>query len=262
MPKVNHVKRAQQRYATKPVIDPETGVQKVVPMISSRTGEQKKKTKHGRPVFLRITERDLDRPLPMPQCDYPGCKHESREIAVGTPYKWIEPSGSYIRNRHADCPTWNVWEYSSSLSARIAQITDEQPEDFASAEDATTWLEGKAQEIRDLAEEKRESSENIVEGFGHETTQSEDLAQIADDLESWADEVEGTDLPEFPENEEIECDDCEGTGHHEDQPDDPECETCEGKGTTEGEDPTEEAVSEWNDEVRSLIEDALSNCPV
>lgn len=225
MPRVNLVKRAQQRYATKPVIDPATGLQKVM---NNRTG-QPKVTKHGRPVVLRITERDLERPLPMPQCDYPGCSHPTREIAVGTSYKWIEPSGQRVRNRHADYPTWKVWEYSSSLSARIAQITDDGPSEFETAEDAQQWASDKAQEIRDLAEEKRESSQNIVDGFGHETEQSMELEQIADDLESWADDV---DLPEFPEDDEPE---------HEGY---------------------EEALEKWQAEVQEALDNVMQDCPV
>lgn len=240
MPRVNHVKRAQQRYATKPVIDPETGVQKVTPMINSRTGEQKV-TKHGRPVVLRITERDLERPLPMPKCDYAGCKHETREIAVGTSYKWIEPSGSPVRNRHADCPTWNVWEYSSSLSARIAEIQNEGPrEDFESLEDAKSWASDKAQEIRDLAEEKRESSQNIVDGFGHETEQSSELEQIADDLDQWADELEDADLPEFPGEDE---DDDEESDEDDDEESD------------------EDQIAEWQEQVYSALDDILNSSP-
>ena len=248
MPRVNHVQRAQQRYATKPVIDPETGVQKATLMMNSRTG-QPKKTKRGELVYLRITERDLERPLPMPKCDYPECKHETREIAVGTPYKWIEPSGMAVRNRHADCPMWKVWEYSSSLSARIAQITEDTIPDFDSLEYAQQWAADKAQEIRDLAEEKRESSNNIEEGFGHPTYQSEELSQQADDLDSWADDVENVDLPEFPEflENDTDSDETEEKGEAEEVE---EAEEFEGK------------LSEWQSEVVSAIEEALSNSPV
>lgn len=243
MPRVNHVQRAQQRYATKPVIDPETGLQKVTPMMNTRTGEPKL-TKRGRPVVLRITERDLERPLPMPQCDAPQCTQPSREIAVGTAYKWIEPSGRAVRNRHATCPTWNVWEYSSSLSARIAQIQHEGPDDFDSLEDAQSWANDKAQEIRDLAEEKRESASNIEDGFGHPTQQSDELNEIADNLDSWADDVENVDLPDMPEDEEVDED-----------------ETVEEK-DEEAEEADEIKLEEWRDEVRSALEEILSNSPV
>lgn len=262
MPRVTHVKKAQQRYATKPVIDPATGEQKQVPVINQRTGEQKV-AKSGRPVFLKVSERDLSQPLPMPQCDAPGCS--DREIKVGQPYKWIEPSGQRVRNRHESCPTWNVWDYSSSLSARIAQIQDGGPDDdFDSVEDAQAWAEGKAQEIRDLAEEKRESASNIEEGFGHETYQSEELNQTADDLDQWADDIEGVDLPEYPEAEEDECEDCEGTGSiTQDGADDEEqCPTCEGSGRTTADEPTEEQVEEWREAVRDALQSALDESPV
>lgn len=260
MPKVNHVKRAQQRYATKPVIDPATGEQKVTPMFNSRTGEPKL-TKHGRPVVLRITERDLERPLPMPKCDAPECTQPSREIAVGASYKWIEPSGQRIRNRHATCPTWKQWEYSSSLSARIAQIQDEGPGDFESAEDAQEWASNKAQEIRDLAEEKRESASNIEDGFGHATSQSDELNETADNLESWADEMDSVDLPEFPEVEEQDCEECNGTGQIDGDEEPTACETCGASGHVVP-DPTDDEMQEWADEVRSALEDVLGNSPV
>jgi hypothetical protein len=261
MPRVTHVKRAQQRYETKPVIDPATGEQKVVPVMSSRTGEQKK-SKSGRPVFLRVTERDLDRPKPMPQCDYPECKHETREIKVGESYKWIEPSGQRVRNRHADCPSWQVWEYSSSLSARIAQITNEDPEG-ETVEDFEAWAANKAEEIRGLAEEKRESASNIEEGFGHATYQSEELEQTADDLESWADKLEGVDIPAYPEPEETECDECGGSGkcQCEANPCTAECEACDGKGQITPDEPTDEQIADWEQESSDAIRNILDEAP-
>lgn len=263
MPRVTQVKRAQQRYATKPVIDPATGQQKVVPVINQRTGEQKV-TKSGRPVVLRITERDLERPLPMPQCDYSGCKHETREIKVGESYKWIEPSGQRVRNRHADCPTWQVWEYSSSLSARIAQIQHDAPGEFGSVEDAQSWAESKAGEIRELAEEKRESASNIEDGFGHPTYQSEELNDTADQLESWADELESTEIPDYPEAEEQDCDECEGTGEVDAEEGDEQetCSACAGTGQVTPDDPTEEQVEEWAEAARDALQTVLDESPV
>jgi hypothetical protein len=270
MPRVTHVKRAQQRYATKPVIDPATGEQKVVPVMNKRTGEQKV-TKRGRPVFLSITERDLERPLPMPKCDAPACTHESREIKVGESYKWIEPSGQRVRNRHADCPNWNVWEYSSSLSARIAQIQSDDPEGFGSVEDAAQWAADKAGEIRELAEEKRESASNIEDGFGHATYQSDELNETADNLEQWADDLENVDLPEYPEAEEQDCEDCGGTGEVlKEVPSatagDPDhvndfCPACDGKGQVTPDDPTDDQIAEWESEVIDAIRGVLDEAP-
>lgn len=264
MPRVTHVNRAQQRYAVKPTIDPSTGEQKQVPVVDKRTGQQKT-SKSGRPVFLKLTERDYDQPLPMPICDF--C---NEGIQVGTAYKWIEPHGSRVRNRHASCPTWNVWEYSSSLSARIAQIQSDSPDDFDSLEDAQSWASDKAQEIRDLAAEKQEAADNVESGFGHETEQSSELADIAQQLEDWADNLESVDLPEYPEAEEEDCGDCEGTGsiaqdgsdQQAEVGEDEQCPTCGGSGRATPDEPTEEQIDTWSEEVRDALQSVLDESPV
>lgn len=263
MARVTHVKRAQQRYAMKPTIDPATGEQKIVPVMR-KDGVTPKTTKGGRPVVLRLTERDYDKPLPMPKCGK--C---SVTIEVGQPYKWIEPHGRGQMVRCATCPTWNVWEYSSSLSARIAQIQGEgEPGDFDSIEDAQAWAQEKAQEIRDLAAEKQEAADNMESGFGHETEQSAELASTAEQLEQWADDLEGVELPEYPEAEEQECDECSGSGEVEDEapegeePEDTTCSACDGTGQRTDDEPTEEQLDTWRDEVRDALQAALDESPV
>lgn len=205
MARITHVKKAQQRFATVPVTDAEGKVIRT-PVIDKRTGEQKV-SKRG-PVFMTKTAPDKTNPLPELRCDFPGCTINGGKIAVGTPYKHISPkSGPYggqQKNRHAEHPSWQVWEYSSSLSARLAQISHDFWEAFGSAEDldgVTEALSATADEVRSLAEEKREAASNIEEGFGHPTSASEELEQTADDLDSWADDIESADLPEWPEPE-------------------------------------------------------------
>lgn len=66
MARVTYVKKAQQRYEMVPVIDPETGQQKVTPVMG-RNGEQKT-SKRG-PVFMRVTEADKSKPLPNLKCE-------------------------------------------------------------------------------------------------------------------------------------------------------------------------------------------------
>lgn len=234
MPRITHVKKAQQRYGTRPVIDPATGEQKKTPMVNQRTGAQKT-TKTGRPVFLRITERDLSDPKPLLRCDHCG-----KDIEIGTPYKHMSPkSGPYggrQLNRHEGCPSWQPWDYSSSLSARIAQIQHDFSKAMEGAEDpdsVTEALSDAAEQVRDLANEKSEAADSLESGFGHETYQSEEIRQTADDLESWADDIEGA---EVPETEEYKCATCEGSGEEDCQyctegKDD--CGDCEGTGEHE-----------------------------
>jgi hypothetical protein len=96
MARILHVKAAQQRYKTVPVLD-ENGQQKQSPVVLS-SGRQKL-TKTGQPVFRKLTIEDPAQPLPPEVCDF--C-HES--IAVGTPYKYT--AGIIKRSRHEACPTW------------------------------------------------------------------------------------------------------------------------------------------------------------
>jgi hypothetical protein len=201
MPRVTHVKSAQQRYETKPVIDPETGQQKKTPVMSK--GVQKT-DKRGNLVFMKVTEADKSRPKPPLRCDYSECQITDRQILPGQAYKHITPkSGPYggtQKSRHAEHPTWNVWEYSSSLSARVAEIESHfEPGEYDSVEDVQGHLEDIASEIDELASEKNEAADSIEDGFGHETYVSTEIREQAEALENWAEEVRSLDIPEFPE---------------------------------------------------------------
>lgn len=273
MARTTFVKKAQQRYATVPVLN-EDGTPKRTPVM--RKDGTQKTTKHGRPVFLTVTVADKTKPLPMPTCGKCG-----KTIEVGQPYKHISPkSGPYggrTLYRCADCPNWNVWEYSYSLSARTAQIAHDFWGEIDNAEtedDVTGALENAAQAVRDLAEEKRESAQNIEDGFGHPTSASEDLEQVADDLENWADEIESADVPEVSdhgcsscEGEGTEdCDQCEeGTVVAEDGTGTGSCEQCDGTGKVEcsecgGSDDYVD-LDAWRDEVQNNVS-IVDECPV
>lgn len=223
MPKITYVMKAQQRYQTVPVIDPETGEQKRSPVM--RKDGTPKTTKSGRPITLGITARDISRPKPLFKCDHCG-----KEIQIGTPYKHMTPkSGPYggrTLTRHAGCPSWQSWEYSSALWARIEQIQHDFQTAMEGALDpdaVTDALSDAAQAVRDLSEEKRESADSLEDGFGHSTYQSEELNQTADDLEGWADEIENADVPAI---EDYPCSECDGEGEI-------DCEYCGGDGTDE-----------------------------
>lgn len=272
MARVTHVKSAQQRYATVPVLN-EDGTPKVTPVM--RKDGTQRTTKHGKPVTMRVTERDTTKPLPLLSCDFPGCDIDGGKIAVGAPYKHVTPkSGPYggrQRNRHAAHPSWQVWDLSDSLSANVQRIQSEGSDTIGAAawespDDATGDLESIAQEVRDLAETKRESAENIREGFGHDTYQSEELDGVADELESWADDLEGVDIPELPEPEEETCEACNGTGKSDeptDEDDEPEdCPECSGTGEVVPDEPTEDQMDEWLENAREAAQEALDSCPV
>ena len=213
MARITRVAKAQQRYEQVPVIDPETGQQKQTPVM--RHGKQRV-TKTGRPIFLSVTTNDKTKPLPNRNCGKCG-----KEIEVGQPYKHISPrSGPYggrTMYRCVSCPDWHVWEYSSSLSARTAEISHDFWNDFnenvlEDTDSVQDLLNSAAERVREIAEEKREGASNIEDGFGHATTQSDELNDVADQLDSWADDIEGADIPDYPEPEEADCDECDGSG--------------------------------------------------
>lgn len=260
MPRVTHVKAAQQRYRTVPVLDADGN--QVVRTLGTRT------TKTGRVVTQKVVKEDRSQPLPPENCDK--CH---QPIEVGTPYKWIKPrSGPYggrKRSRHASCPTWEQWEYSQSLSARIAQVVATARaavEEATTPDEVTAALEEAASEVNALAEEKRDSASSLEEGFGHPTSQSDELNDIADQLESWASDIESADVPELPDPEEVECETCGGEGTESATDRDGQevplkCRDCDGEGRVTPDEPTEEQAEQW----RAEVEDAtaiLDECPV
>jgi hypothetical protein len=108
MPRLTTVKKAQQRFRTVPVIDPETGEQKVVPVMR-RNGEPKT-NKAGRAIVRRLTVEDKTQPLPNRRCSKCGT-----EIAVGDSYRWwsnrapgMRSGMKTIRCAKSECyPTWS-----------------------------------------------------------------------------------------------------------------------------------------------------------
>jgi hypothetical protein len=271
MARTTHVAKAQQRYETVPVLD-EHGDPKKTPVMkkvkdydTGEVTEVQKTTKTGREVFMTVTVQDKSKPLPNYTCDSCG-----KEIEVGTPYKHITPkSGPYggrKRTRHESCPNWQVWEYSSSMSAELARISYDFFEAVGAAEspdDVTSALSDAAGEVKEIAEQKREGASNIEEGFGHPTSASEELESIAEQLDEWAEEIESADVPEMTECEEctdgqVDCEDCEGTGTialEDNGSGGRDCETCSGDGTVDCEtcDGTGEDIEAWRDEVRDNV---------
>ena len=206
MARVTYVKKAQPRFKTVPVIDPETGKQKVIPLL--KKDGTPKVTKSGREIVRRLTVEDKNQPLPNLKCGK--C---SKEIKPGDPYKWVKPkSGPYggtKRVRCAECPTWRPSELtgSSALSTLYAAQEDASDAlgqwDRESKEDLESILEALAEGVRDAGNVYRESADNMESGFGHSTYQSDELNEKADALEGAADEIENyaSDLEDWDEDE-------------------------------------------------------------
>lgn len=142
------------------------------------------------------------------------CEKCGDPLPVGSSYKWIEPrafpgAASYKRKRCMKCPSWRPSETTSSTAlAAIYGAQESASDDIASwdgdnIEDLRGILQACAEGIREGAEAWRESAQNIEDGFGHATFQSDELNEKADTVESSADDVEQTDLEEWDEDEAI-----------------------------------------------------------
>ena len=259
MPSVKHIAKARQRYAMVPVLD-EDGNQKTVPVINAKTG-QPKTARGGRPVTRKLTREDRDNPLPPRHCDYPACPEPDKVIAIGTPFKCLsikQQFGGRELFRHESCPSWNPWEYSNSLSARISQIQsmDLGSDGWEGEDDPGAAAEEVASAIEELADEKEEAGQNMEDGFGHETSASAELKETAEGLREWASQVRDVTLPDFPDDQ---CLECEGTGSIGDGDEATDCEQCGGEGTAE---PSEEQLDAWREEAEQAIQDELGNSPV
>ena len=259
MARTTHVARAQQRYETVPVIDPETGQPKRTPVI--RKDGTPKKTKTGREIYMTVTKQDRDKPLPPYTCE--SCREP---IEVGTPYKHITPktgpSSGHKRTRHESCPSWQPWDLSDSLSAQLARIAYDYSQAVDSAEspdDIQSALDDAAGSVKEIAEQKTANAESIEGGFGHATSTSEELASIGEQLEEWAGEIESADIPEISDCTEctdgkVECPACEGTGKTTEALD-TDCPDCSGDGEVECETcgGTGEDIDAWRDTVRDEV---------
>lgn len=280
MARVTFIKKARQRYEMVPVLDAE-GKQVISPVKNLRTGEAKK-TKHGREVTMKQTIADKTKPLPPLTCDYPNCPVEGKVIAVGTAYKHITPrSGPYggrQRNRHADCPTWQVWEYSYSTGARVAQV---QNDIHAMIEGYELTVEDDFDDMRDeaagMAGELRDEKEDTVSNMPEQLQDGSQAQEQFEALEQWVDEIESADAPDMEDHEE-ECGTCDGSGKVENPDYDAEmaeggeneeegyeeeeeidCEDCDGT----GKDTSEGSVSEdWIEAAKDALREAVDGCEI
>lgn len=129
------------------------------------------------------------------------CTRCGGTIEVGQPYKWFkikQQYGGIRKNYHQDCAIM-PWERTTSPTRQhilMAQHNNDQalaalPEDVTLA-DIAQIVRDYAESVRELGEMKRESAENLESGFGHETYQSAELHEAADNCDSMADELDST----------------------------------------------------------------------
>ena len=209
MPRIHHVKSARRRYKMVPKLD--ANGDPVRTPVLRRDGTQKA-TRKGKPVFRTATVQDRSQPLDPERCGKCGTT-----IEPGDPYKWTEIKMQYGGRRLVRCSTCPTWRPSELSTSKMAGI-------YAAQE-----------AVREVAEEYRESAQAIEDGFGHPTYQSDELNERADELDGWADDVEGVDFDEWdpdPDDERWEDEDMDS------------------------------AESDHWDEMWSRLDDVAGECPV
>jgi len=265
MARITRVAKAQQRFKMVPVIDEATGEQKVTPvMVKGRDGVLvQKTTKTGKPVTMKVTVTDKSKPLPPRKCE--SCREP---IEIGTPYQHVTPkSGPYggtTRYRHQSCPTWQPWDLSNSLSARVAQIVydAEQEEITADSEtdDVQQILNDAATAVEELAQEKEDAANNIIDGFQHSTSMSDELEDVASQLRDWASELEGTTLTDKPD-EPSDGEPGEEPDDDTEEGDEPSQEWRDWEQTRDEWDAYQTELESWVETVQSEVSEALGGSP-
>jgi hypothetical protein len=190
--------------------------------------------------------------------------------ARGDPYKHITPRSNpsvrgTTRRRCQACPPWTISDVSSS---RMAPIYEAQAGFSAaaceSADEVNAALVALEETVREVADQYRVSSQNMADGFGHATAQSDELEEKASSLDAWADEIAAVTVPDQSDYPAA-CEECDGTG---------KCQWCGGDGCAscdetgdcsacngEGHIPDEADMSLWRAEVENACS-IVTQCPV
>lgn len=198
--------------------------------------------------------------------DQGSCIKCGTEIKAGDPYKWFANLIGRSSIKKKFCASCQIrpsdMTTSPHLGALYSAIENAEDELAASPgpvtlDDFATILRTCGEAVREAGEGYTESAEAIVEGFGHETSQSEEIAEKAQELESFADELDSA-ADEIESIEDPDAEENDFLGDFDGETDD------EGKplDADEFEEFVEAKRQERRDEADSMVNDALSNCPM
>lgn len=119
------------------------------------------------------------------------CSSCRTEIPVGAPYKYFSKRYGGKKAYCLECrirPS-DMTGGKRAQGLRIGEDLFESVRVAQTVDDVVDALRGAAEDATGLGEEYRESVENIESGFGHSTVVSEELSQLGDEFEDWAERL-------------------------------------------------------------------------
>lgn len=163
------------------------------------------------------------------------CERCQKPIKPGDGYRWwankmrhMRGSVRRIRCMDSTC-TPRPSEMKPGRTGQIMRIGEDFEEamnvneTWTEASDFTSLAESTAEQMREIGQELADGADNLEEGFGHETSQSAELRERAERINSAADELEQVDIPEPDDHE---CEHCDGGTVEWDEGDEAECLDC------------------------------------
>lgn len=144
------------------------------------------------------------------------CAGCGTEILPGQSYKWFANRIGRMSMRKDFCANCRIRPSMMTTSPHLSALyaAQEAAEDALGTgddlglADISQIVRDYAEAVREVGAGYRESAEAIVDGFGHETYQSEEIAEKADEcesaadtIESAADDIEDLDDPDADESE-------------------------------------------------------------
>jgi hypothetical protein len=162
---------------------------------------------------------------------------------LGDPYKWIK-FNRRPRNIRCMAPACAFMRSDLTTSEKLGRLYDAQDaaEDAIAAwsgeaDDLKTILSDLASEVREVSQEYNESADNIENSFPGGSPTIDDCRDKADQLESWADEIESVDFDEWSSSDEDA--DSEDAANDDGQ-----------------------TRAEWADEQRDKASEVIGECPI
>jgi len=146
-----------------------------------------------RHTTLKTGQRSSQRKV---RCMKDGCSFRQSDLTIsrrGEAYavqEGLEDDVAYLREQ-AGVLVGGTSPANMNAVAEGRPVTDEEwlTDLNAIYESANDALGTAADALESVYEDYRESASNIEDGFGHETQQSQELNETADEIEAWAEEV-------------------------------------------------------------------------